>query len=71
MLQAGSAEPNSWWTTTNKVAEASYNLGAGAYKPRIAEKASDEDPIEMVSDVLVDYKKVVAGLEKLKAEWTQ
>ena len=31
----------------------------------MAEKTSDEDPRELVSGVLGDYRKVVAGLEKL------
>jgi type I restriction enzyme M protein len=68
LLEAGSVEPSSWWTTTETLAEVGYNLGAGQWKPRIAEAVSDEDPVDLVAEVLADYKKVVAGLEKLKAE---
>ncbi len=68
LLDAGSEEPSSWWVTIERVAEEGYNLGAGPWKPRIAEVASDEDPVELISDVLVDYQKIVAGLEKLKEE---
>ena len=68
LLKAGSEEPSSWWVTTERLAEGGYNLGAGQWKPRIAEAASEEDPIELVTDVLADYQKVVAGLEQLKAE---
>ena len=38
---------------------------------RTAEKASDENPKELVADVLKDYRKVVEGLEKLITELTR
>ena len=68
LLPHGSEEPTCWWTTREKLADADYNLGAGQWKPRIAEKASEENPRELVAEVLGDYRKVVAGLEKLMAE---
>ena len=57
--------------TTDCLVEGGYNLGAGQWKPRIAELASDEDPAEMISDVLKVYRKVVDGFEELKAEITK
>lgn len=68
MLLHGSDEPTSWWITRERLAESDYNLGAGQWKPRMAEKTSDEDPTELVSKVLEDYRKVVEGLEMLKTE---
>lgn len=68
LLEAGSDEPSSWWTTIERLAESGYNLGAGQWKPRITEAASDEDPRELVAEVLGDYKEVVSGLEKLLSE---
>ena len=68
LLPAGSAEPTCWWATKSDLAEADYNLGAGQWKPRIAEPVSEEDPCELIEDVLGDYRKVVAGLEKLLEE---
>lgn len=65
LLLHGSAEPSCWWTMRDRLAAADYNLGAGQWKPRISEKSSNEDPRELVSDVLADYRKVVAGLEGL------
>lgn len=67
-LPHGSEEPACWWTTRGMLADADYNLGVGQWKPRISEKTSDEDPRELVEDVLKDYRAVVKGLEKLKAE---
>jgi len=68
LLAHGSEEPTCWWATREKVADADYNLGAGQWKPRIAEETSDEDPGELVAEVLGDYRKVVAGLERLLEE---
>lgn len=65
LLEAGSDEPSSWWVTTERLADSGYNLGAGQWKPRIAEKASDEDPIKLVKEVRRDYLHVAIGLRKL------
>ena len=46
--------------TQEKLAAADYNLGAGQWKPRTAEKVDDEDPGELVAVVLVDYRQVVS-----------
>jgi len=64
----GTDEPTCWWATRERLAEGDYNLGAGQWKPRVAEKANDEDPRELVADTLGDYRNVVAGLEKLMSE---
>lgn len=67
-LSAGSEEPKCWWTTKERLAESDYNLGAGQWKPRIAEPVSEEDPGELITDVLKDYRKIVDRLEKLQKE---
>ncbi len=68
LLPHGTVEPTCWWATREKLLDADYNLGAGQWKPRVADKTSDEDPRELVADALGDYRKVVAGLEALMAE---
>jgi len=68
LLPHGTDEPTCWWATREKLAEGDYNLGAGQWKPRVAEKTRDEDPRDLVTEVLGDYRKVVAGLEKLMSE---
>ncbi|MBI3372913.1 MAG: SAM-dependent DNA methyltransferase [Betaproteobacteria bacterium] len=60
--------PTCWWATHEQLAAADYNLGAGQWKPRINEKPSDEDPGQLASEVLEDYRKIVAGLERLAKE---
>ena len=67
-LPHGSKEPICWWATKDQLSEAAYNLGAGHWKPHVAEKPSDEDPRELAAEVLADYRKVVAGLERLLVE---
>jgi len=68
LLEHGSEEPTCWWTALDKLADAGFNLGAGQWKPRVAEKVSDEDPRELIAEVLGDYRKLVTGLEKLLQE---
>ena len=68
LLPHEAQEPACWVTTKERLAEADFNLGAGQWKPRRAEKTSDEDPRKLVGEVLGDYKQVVSGLEKLFTE---
>ena len=68
LLEPGSNEQSCWWTTLDKLAESGFNLGAGQWKPHVAEKISNEDPRELVADVLDDYRDIVTGLEKLFVE---
>jgi type I restriction enzyme M protein len=68
LLPHDAEEPSCWFTTKERLAEADYNLGAGQWKPRRAERASDEDPRDLIAGVLSDYRAVVCGLERLSAE---
>ena len=68
LLPHSSEETSCWWTTKERLGEADYNLGAGQWKPRVAEKVSEADPRELVAEVLADYRKVVAGLDRLLEE---
>jgi type I restriction enzyme M protein len=68
LLPYGSEEPTCWSATKQQLADADYNLGAGQWKPRVADKVSDEDPRELIEDVLGDYRKIVEGLETLQKE---
>ena len=70
LLEAGSAEPSSWWAAKEILTGRDYNLGAGAYKPRIAEKASDEDPKELLSAYLKLEVRIIEAGKKLFAEFS-
>ncbi|HXH12673.1 MAG TPA: hypothetical protein VNP04_23270 [Alphaproteobacteria bacterium] len=45
-----------------------YNLAAGRYKPQVAEPALEEDPAELIREVLAIEWEIVDGLEKLLKE---
>lgn len=66
LLPCGSEVPSCWYASEEQLAEADYNLGAGQWKPQIAEKVSDEDPNELIGTMLEDYRQIVHGLEKLQ-----
>ncbi len=68
LLKAGTDEPRSWWASLATIRENDYNLAAGRYKPQIAEKVSDEDPEELIREVLTIEKEITTGLEKLLQE---
>jgi len=71
LLAHGTNEPTCWWASREKLADADYNLGAGQWKPRVAEKTNDEDPRELIRDVLQLRQKEIAGLENLLEELPQ
>ena len=68
LLDAGSDEPRCWWAPFDAVAENDYNLTASRYKPRVAEAVSDEDPAELIREVLAIEREITVGLEKLLDE---
>ena len=68
VLDAGSDEPRCWWAPFDAVAENDYNLTASRYKPRVAEAVPDEDPAELIREVLAIEHEITAGLEKLLDE---
>ncbi len=68
VLEPGSEPPRAWWAPFETVAENDLNLAASRYKPRVGEKASDEDPAELIREVLAIERQITAGLEKLLEE---
>lgn len=68
ILEAGSEEPRSWWAPFEVIAENDWNLAASRYKPRVAEPVPDEDPAELIREVLAIEKEITQGLERLLKE---
>ena len=68
LLDAGSDTPRRWWASFDAVAENDYNLTASRYKPRVTETVPDEDPAELIREVLAIEREITAGLEKLLEE---
>ena len=68
LLDSGSEEPRCWWAPCETIAENDFNLAALRYKPRIAEEVPDEDPADLIREVLAIELEITAGLEKLLSE---
>jgi hypothetical protein len=47
------------------ITENDYNLAAGRYKPLVNEAVCDDDPVELIREVLEIEKGIASGLEKL------
>ena len=65
ILESGSEEPSCWWAPFETLAENDFNLAASRYKPRVAEETPDEDPADLVRDVIAIEKDIASGLEQL------
>ena len=65
VLHAGSEEPHSWWASIKAIAENDFNFAASRYKPLVAEEVPDEDPVELIREVLAIEKEVSQRLESL------
>lgn len=68
LLEAGSADPKCWWVELSTIEQNDYNLAAGRYKPQVAEAVSDEDPAELIREVLEIEQEITMGLTKLLSE---
>ncbi|MHC1698743.1 MAG: N-6 DNA methylase [Geobacteraceae bacterium] len=68
VLKSGSPEPKCWWADYGRIADSDANLAASRYKPTVGEDISDEDPAELIREVLGLEKQIVVGLEKLLRE---
>ena len=68
VLPPGSEEPRSWFAPVERIVEDDFNLAASRYRPYVAERIPDEDPTELIREVLVIEKKIADGLETLLTE---
>ena len=68
VLDPGSDEPRGWWAPFDLIAGNDYNLAGSRYRPRVAEEVPDEDPEELIREVLAIEREITAGLEKLLEE---
>lgn len=58
-------QPNSWWADYEKISENEYNLSASRYKPVISQKPPDEDPVELIKEVMEIEERIVFKLTDL------
>jgi type I restriction enzyme M protein len=67
-LPVESKEPACWYATYEIIEGADFNLTAGRYKPQMVEKASDEDPRELIQKALELEREIIAKMETLSDE---
>ena len=65
LLKPGSDEPRCWWAFLDTIVDNDYNLAAGRYKPQVTEAVSDDDPVDLIQEVLAIEKGIASGLEWL------
>jgi type I restriction enzyme M protein len=65
ILEPGSEPPSSWWATQKVLADNEFNLAAARYKPRVANAIVEENPAQLIREVLEHEREIQEGLEKL------
>ena len=68
VLEPGSEMPKCWWASVKLMAANDYNLAAGRYKPTVSEAAPEEDPADLIREVLDIERDITNGLKRLLAE---
>jgi type I restriction enzyme M protein len=68
LLEPGCDAPSSWWAPRALLAENDFNLAAGRYKPRVADPVREEDPAQLIRQVLEHERQIREGLETLLAD---
>jgi type I restriction enzyme M protein len=68
LLSAEEPTLSCWWASVELVAENGYNLAAARYKPQVAEKVPEEDPTQLIQEVLTLEHQIGDGLQKLLSE---
>lgn len=68
LLSPGAPEPSCWWVKKDVVVENGFSLAASRYKPQVGQEISEEDPVELIREVLELEKEIQVGLEKLLKE---
>ena len=65
ILESGSIVPRCWWADMKTLEANDFNLAAGRYKPQVKEPIPQEDPTDLIRELLDDEKRITKGLEKL------
>jgi type I restriction enzyme M protein len=65
VLEPGTREPRCWWASLKTLAATDFNLAASRYKPRVGEDVPDEDPKELIREVMALEAQLQEGLETL------
>lgn len=65
LLESDSAMPKCWWADAEMISGNDFSLAAGRYKPQIGEKPPEEDPKELIGDIVNLEKQIIEDLNNL------
>jgi len=68
ILDPDAFTPRCWWAKIELIAENGYNIAAGRYKPHLGQKPPDEDPTELIRELLDIENEIAVGLKNLLKE---
>ena len=68
LLAPGSEQTQCWWATQELIADNDYSLAAGRYKPQAVEKAPDEDPVQLLDEMIGIEQEIEQGLRNLRSQ---
>jgi len=68
VLVPGSEMPSCWWAAIETVEANDYNLAAARYKPRLGEDVPDENPADLIQEVMDIEADIQRGLESLQKQ---
>lgn len=68
VLDPGTEPPACWWADVDRIAENDYSLSAGRYKPLVRKERRQEDPGELIAELLDLEETITSGLMDLLRE---
>lgn len=68
LLVAGATEPSCWWAAMDRIADTGYSLSAATYKPSMPCRSNEEDPLELVDQLLELETAITTGLQELRKQ---
>lgn len=68
LLEAGASEPSCWWAAMDRIADTGYSLSAATYKPSMPSRSNEEDPLELVDQLLELETAITTGLQELRKQ---
>lgn len=68
LLEAGATEPSCWWASIDRIADTGYSLSAATYKPSLPSRSNEEDPLELVDQLLEFETAITNGLQELRKQ---
>jgi type I restriction enzyme M protein len=66
LIAQGLEDPKSWWVTIKNIEINSYNLAATSYRPHKVEAVPNDDPVDLIDQVVKMEQQMIDGLNLIK-----